>query len=299
MTAIDIEQAYRELRPLVFAIAYRMLGSASQAEDIVQDAFLRLQAAEPAEPIRSTRAYLVSVTTRLAIDHLRSARVRRESYVGPWLPEPLLRVEPIAETSALAADSLSMAFLVLLESLSPVERAVFLLHDVFEVDYDQIAAIVGKSGVNCRQIASRARREIEAGRPRFEPSRGERDELARRFFAAAGSGDLGGLVNLLSADATFHGDGGGKARGLPRPVSGGERVARLLISFFAVAGDHSLQLEPAQVNGQPGALMREPDGRLVNVYALDIAGGRVRAVRSVINPEKLAHLGPVSDLARR
>src|SRR5262245_18643030 len=180
-----IDGAYREHRALLFAIAYRMLGSASEAEDVVQDAFVRLQDAAPAEPIRSVKAYLVAVATRLAIDHLRSARARRESYVGPWLPEPLVAaVPPEAEANALMADSLSMAFLILLESLSPVERAVFLLHDVFDLDHAEIAQIVGKSEVHCRQIAARARRAIDAGRPRFEPSRAARDELARRFFAA-------------------------------------------------------------------------------------------------------------------
>jgi RNA polymerase sigma-70 factor (TIGR02957 family) len=295
-TALD-DQVYREYRPLLFAIAYRMLGSVSEAEDVVQEAFLRLQGAAPAEPIRSLKAYLTTITTRLAIDHLRSARARRETYPGPWLPEPLVgQVEPDAEERAVAADSLSMAFLVLLERLSPVERAVFLLHDVFEIDHDEIAEIVGKSPVNCRQIATRARREIEAGRPRFEPSRAQRDELARRFFAAAGGGDLDSLVHLLARDAVFHGDGGGKGRGAPRPIAGQEQVSRLLIRFFALAREHGLVFEPAVVNGQPGGLMRDPDGRLVNVYSLDIAGGCIVTVRSVINPDKLAHLGPVSPL---
>ncbi len=185
----------------------------------MQEAFVRLQGASPAEPVRSAKSYLTAVVTRLAIDQLRSARARRETYVGPWLPEPLVgAVEPDAEDRALAADSLSMAFLVLLESLTPVERAVFLLHDVFELEFAEIADIVAKSEVNCRQIAARARREVDARRPRFEPSRATRDELARRFFAAASGGDLDGLVQLLAADAAFYGDGGGKGRGLPHPV---------------------------------------------------------------------------------
>jgi RNA polymerase sigma-70 factor (ECF subfamily) len=297
-----LADAYLDCRPLLFAIAYRMLGSASEAEDIVQEAFVRVQGASPGEPVRSPKSYLTAVVTRLAIDSLRSARARRETYVGPWLPEPLIAVEPDAEERALAADSLSMAFLVLLESLTPVERAVFLLHDVFEVEYAEVADIVGKSEVNCRQIAARARREVDAGRPRFEPSRATCDELARRFFAAASGGDLDGLVQLLAADAAFYGDGGGKGRGLPHPVrADGDptRVPRLLIGFFAIARQHSFQLERVDVNGQPGAVVRDPDGRLINVYALDIAGGHVQAVRSVINPDKLGHLGPVSELARR
>jgi len=298
----SLDDAYRDCRPLLVAIAYRMLGSASEAEDIAQEAFLRLQGASPAEPIRSVKAYLTAITTRLAIDQLRSARARREAYVGPWLPEPLVdQGEPDAEERAETADSLSMAFMVLLESLSPVERAVFLLHDVFELEYAEIAAIVGKSEVNCRQIAARARRAIGARRPRFEPSRRQRDDLARRFFAAASGADLDGLVQLLAADATFYGDGGGKGRGLPRPVeSAGDpsRVARLLIGFFTTARAHALRHELVQVNGQPGAIVRDPQGGVVNVYALDIADGRVQAIRSVINPDKLGHLGAVSDLIR-
>src|ERR671937_1358628 len=189
-----------ELRPLLFSIAYRMLGSAGDAEDVVQEAFLRAERAEAeGARIESRRAFLTTVTTRLAIDQLRSARARRETYIGPWLPEPLLTSnEPDAAEHAEMADSLSMAFLVLLETLSPVERAVFLLREVFEYGYDEIAQIVGKTEANCRQIFARARRHIEASKPRFEPSAGEREELARRFFAACEQGDMEGLLELLA-----------------------------------------------------------------------------------------------------
>jgi len=292
-----IEEAYREFRPLVFAIAYRMLGSASEAEDIVQEAFLRLQGAAPAEPIRSVKAYLTTVTARLSIDLLRSARARRERYVGQWLPEPLLTDESAEDPAAHAeqADSLSMAFLLLLERLSPVERAVFLLHDVFGYGYDEIAPIVGKSEANCRQLASRARRHVEAEKPRFEASRRERDELAARFFAAASEGDVDGLVEMLAADAVVYGDGGGKAPQWSRPIVGADRVARLFANLGRQMAEVGLSVQPHQVNGQPGAVVLDPEGRVVNALSLEIVGGAVQTVRSVINPDKLHHLGPVAD----
>ena len=228
------EQLLDELRPAAFAIAYRMLGSVAEAEDVVQEALLRvLRALEEGERIESPRAYVATVATRLAIDELRSARVRRETYVGEWLPEPLL-ADPADDPARQAemADSLSLAFLVLLESLSPEQRAVLLLRDVFDYGYDEIAAIVGKSEDNTRQLAARARRHVEEGRPRFEPSREQRDELARRFFAAAQEGDLGGLEALLAHDVVLHGDGGGKAPALARAVQGRTRVARTLMAWM-------------------------------------------------------------------
>src|SRR5215211_4568218 len=227
---MDEGDAYRELRPLLFSIAYRMVGSASEAEDLVQEAFLRLRrAVAGGVEVASPKAYLSAVTTRLAIDHLRSARVQRERYVGAWLPEPLLTgQEPDPAGHAETADSLSLAFLALLERLSPVQRAVFLLHEVFGYGYAEIAGILDKSEDNCRQIAARARRHIEAGRLRFEASRRQRDELARRFLAAITEGDTEGLVGLLAADAVLYGDGGGKAPALAAPVHGAERVARFL-----------------------------------------------------------------------
>src|SRR4051794_980193 len=226
-----VAEAYDDLRPLLFSIAYRMLGSVAEAEDIVQEAFLRYQRAlaEQTAEIESPKAYLSAVTTRLAIDHLRSARVRREQYVGEWLPEPVLTEETQLDGARYVeeADSLSMAFLLLLERLTPVERAVFLLHDVFDYGYEEIARIVGKSEDNCRQLAARARRHVREEKPRFEASQAQREELADRFFAAVGDGDLERLVELVAADAAVYGDGGGNAPSWPRPILGRERVAKL------------------------------------------------------------------------
>jgi RNA polymerase sigma-70 factor (ECF subfamily) len=277
-----------------------MLGSVAEAEDVVQEAFLRLDRAEE-ETIASPKAYVATVTTRLAIDALRSARISRQSYYGPWLPEPLLdahAADDVAESTA-AADSLTMAFLVVLEQLTPVERAVFLLHDVFDYGYDEIAAIVSKSEPNCRQLASRARRHLDQNKPRFEASNQERDRLAARFFAACQGHDMDGLVEMLAADAVLYGDGGEKGTGIKRPVYGRDNLVRLLLSWFRLGAKLALRLEPAQVNGQPGARFLDPDGHLVNVMALDIAEGQIQTVRSVINPDKLAHLGTLSAIGRR
>jgi RNA polymerase sigma-70 factor, ECF subfamily len=295
---MDEGDAYKDLRPLLFSIAYRMVGGVSDAEDIVQEAFLRFhRAASDGAEIKSPKAYLSAVTTRLAIDHLRSARVRRERYVGAWLPEPLV-TDPEADAAGHAetADSLSMAFLVLLERLSPVERAVFLLHEVFGFGYAEIAGLVGKSEDNCRQLAARARRHLQARRPRFEASRRQREQLARRFFAAVEQGDTEGLVGLLAADAVMYADGGGKAPALAAPLHGGQRVARFLLGLARQARVIGVHLRPAQVNGQPGAMAYDRDGRLVTVLCLEIADGRVQTVRSIVNPDKLRHLGPVGDL---
>jgi RNA polymerase sigma-70 factor (ECF subfamily) len=295
---MDEGDAYRELRPLLFSIAYRMVGSVSEAEDLVQEAFLRFhRAVSGGEQIASPKAWLSAVTTRLAIDHLRSARARRERYVGAWLPEPLVTsTEPDAAEHAETADSLSLAFLHLLERLSPVQRAVFLLHDVFGYDYAEIARLVGRSEDNCRQIAVRARRHVEAGRPRFEPSRREREELARRFFAAIERGDTEGLVGLLAADAVLEGDGGGKVPALAAPAAGAERVARFLVGLARRGRAVGMGARPVEVNGHPGLLITDPEGRILGVLALDIAEGRVQTVRSIANPDKLRHLGPVGDV---
>jgi RNA polymerase sigma-70 factor, ECF subfamily len=292
--------AFEELRRLLFSIAYRMLGSVAEAEDIVQETFLRFQrAVEDGTEIESPKAYLSATTTRLAIDHLRSARVRRERYVGTWLPEPLVTDdEDDAARHAETADSLSLAFLVVLESLSPVERAVFLLREVFDYGYDEIARVVGKTEDNTRQLAARARRRVEERKPRFEASRRQRDELARRFIAAAYAGDTDGLVSMLAADAVLYGDGGGKAPAAPRPIHGRERVGKAIAGWVRRARAANLVLEAVEVNGQPGLRLVDPDGRLVGVASLDIADGVVQTVRSIVNPEKLAHLGPVADARR-
>jgi RNA polymerase sigma-70 factor (TIGR02957 family) len=287
-----------ELRPKAFAIAYRMLGSVSEAEDVVQEALLRFhRARQSGEQIESPRAYVATVVTRLAIDQLRSARARRETYVGEWLPEPLVTsADEDPARQAEVADSLSLAFLVLLESLSPEQRAVFLLREVFDYPYDQIAEIVGKTEAATRQLAVRARRHIEDGRPRFEASAAEREELARRFLAATQEGDLEGLEALLAEDVVLHGDGGGKAPALARPLFGRRRVARTLASWERQATRFGVTMRPTEVNGQPGAMLVDPVGELIGVMALDIAGGQIQAVRSIVNPDKLRHLGPVADV---
>ena len=289
-----VGELFEELRPLMFSIAYRMLGSASDAEDIVQEAFLRFhRESEKGTAIDSPKAYLSAVTTRLAIDHLRSARVRRERYFGTWLPEPVL-TDPTPDVAqhAETADSLSMAFLVLLESLTPVERAVFLLREVFDYGYDEIAAVVGKSEENCRQIAVRARRQVEAGKPRFEASRKRREELARRFFEAVIDGDEQGLLELLAADVVVYADGGGKAPAFPRPVHGAERAIRVLHGGTARGARLGVVgMRTVAINGQPGALFLNADGRVVAVVTLDIADDQVQTIRAIANPEKLRHLG--------
>ena len=245
--------ATTKLRPLMFSIAYRMTGSVGDAEDIVQEAFIRAYRAEDAGTlVESPQAFLATTTTRLAIDHLRSARVRRESYVGTWLPEPLV-AEPGPAERAEMADSLSLAFLVLLESLSPVERAVFLLREVFGYGYEEIAGTVGKSEANCRQIFGRARRRIDEGRPRFEASRRQGAELTSRFLAAVGGGDMEPFIEMLAPDVVFYGDGGGKGPAITAPVYGRERVARLLRGLAGGSSRSSRRCTPCTSTGSRGS----------------------------------------------
>lgn len=283
------------------------------AEDIVQEAFLRYhRALADGSKIESPRAFLSSVTTRLSIDQLRSARSRREAYAGPWLPEPVLNAPVLSEpvvaggwagpdpaARAEESDSLSMAFLLLLERLSPTERAVFLLHDVFDYGYGEIAGIVGKTEHNCRQLASRARQHVAEHKPRFDTSRRQRDDLAARFFAAIGEGDMSGLVGLLAADVVVYGDSGGTRPSWPRPIMGRDNVRRLIASLSQQIRELGVTLRRADVNGQPGAMFYDASGLLTSVICLDIADGAVQAVRSVINPDKLHHLGPLSDFRSR
>ena len=295
-----IEDEFDELRPSAFAIAYRMLGSVSEAEDVVQEGFLRLHRARRAgERIESPRAYLSTVVSRLALDELRSARVRRETYYGEWLPEPLLAgADDDPAGKAEMADSLSLAFLVLLESLSPEQRAAFLLREVFDVPYDRIAEIVGTSEQNARQLASRARRRVDERRPRFEASREQREQLATRFFAAADEGDLEALEALLAHDVVLRGDGGGKAPALARAVHGRTKVARTLIRGWLGLSTRigGFTWRRQEVNGQPGALVSDREGRLIGVMVLDVAEDQIQTVSSIVNPDKLQHLGPVADL---
>jgi RNA polymerase sigma-70 factor (ECF subfamily) len=292
------EAEFDELRPAAFAIAYRMLGSVSDAEDVVQEGFLRLhRAREGGERIESPRAYLSAVVTRLSIDHLRSARVRRETYVGEWLPEPLVASDDDDPARrAETADSLSLAFLVLLESLSPEQRAAFLLREVFDEPYDRIAEIVGTSVQNARQLASRARRHVEEGRPRFEATHEQREQLASSFFAAVEEGDLQGLEDLLAQDVVLRADGGGKAPAAARALHGRATVARALLAGLRAAARFGITWRREQVNGQPGALFFDREGGLVSVVTFDVAEGQIQGVSSVVNPDKLQHLGPVGDL---
>jgi RNA polymerase sigma-70 factor (ECF subfamily) len=291
-------EEFEELRPLLFSIAYRILGSVTEAEDAVQETWLRYHASKT--PPISLRSFLSAVVTRVSIDVLRSARVRREAYVGQWLPEPLLTDDAATayadpEHAAELADSLSMAALLLLERLSPEQRAVFVLHDVFAFPFSEISDVVGRSETTCRQLASRARRLMQEGRPRFDVDRREREELAARFFDAVTVGDVEELRGLLAADVEVYGDGGGKAPQWMRVVVGQDNVARMFAGLgrrFAGAG---LQVEPHEVNGQPGAVFRDAAGAVINVLALDVLDGRIQVIRSVINPDKLHHLGPVAD----
>ncbi|MBQ1159049.1 RNA polymerase sigma-70 factor [Streptomyces sp. A73] len=287
-------EEFEELRPLLFSIAYRILGSVSEAEDVVQETWLRFDGS--ATRPTSTKSFLSTTVTRLSIDVLRSARVRREEYVGPWFPEPLLS-DPYEDPARAAelADSVSMAALLLLERLSPLERSVFVLREVFGFGFDEVAEAVGRSEAACRQLLVRARQHMRAGRPRFEADRQERQELATRFFDAFRDGDVVGLRELLAADVSMAGDGGGKAPQLARSVVGAENVARLLVSVLHLMARVEVTFEPQEINGRPGAIFRDRDGKVLHILVLEVLGGRIQTIRSVINPDKLGHLGPVAD----
>ena len=300
-----VAEAYVDLRRLLFSIAYRMLGSVSEAEDVVQEAFVRYQRAlgesgraDGSTHIESPKAYLSAVVTRLAIDQLKSARVRRETYVGEWLPEPLVTDEGAGDPAELAeqADSLSMSFLALLERLTPVERAIFLLHDVFDYSFDEVAQIVHRSPATCRQHAVRARRFVAENRPRFDADTAERDELVGRFFAAAERGDVDGLIGVLAADAIAYGDGGGKVPQWYAPIVGADKVARLFAQLGRQTETLGATFERHEVNGQPGVIFRSPNGGIFSVMSFEVIDGRVATIRSVVNPDKLHHLGPVESL---
>lgn len=285
---------FEQLRPLLFAIAYRILGSVAEAEDAVQETWLRwdTSAAVPA----STKAFLSAVVTRISIDVLRSARTQRETYIGPWLPEPLL-TDPYQDPvhAAELADSLSTAALLLLERLSPLERAVFVLRDVFGFEFTEIASAVGRSEAACRQLAVRARHHMDGGRPRFEADRAERDVLAARFFDALRHGSVEQLRQLLAADVQAIGDSGGKAPALAKSVTGADNVARVLASIFSRLTAIDATVQPREINGQPGAIVHDRDGKIINTVTVDVLSGQIHTIRFMLSPDKLAHLGPVAD----
>jgi RNA polymerase sigma-70 factor (ECF subfamily) len=282
-------------RPLLFSIAYRMLGSVMEAEDIVQEAFLRWQQV-PEDEVRSPSSYLTTVVTRLCIDRLRSARARRERYVGPWLPEPLLGEQEIAGSADLE-DSLSMAFLLLLESLTPVERAVFLLREVFDYEYAEIASLVGKSEDNCRQISRRARQSVASRRPRFESSPEQEERLTDSFLQASLTGDMEALLALLSEDVILYSDGGGKAQAALRPIYGADRVARFLSGTLRKAPP-DFSVRQTRVNGRPGFVGYFGDGSPQSVVTLEVGEGSIAAIRLVVNPEKLGNVPPLEQADR-
>jgi RNA polymerase sigma-70 factor (ECF subfamily) len=276
-----------------------MLGSVSEAEDVVQESLLRVhQALQSGEKIASPRAFVATVTTRLAINELHSARARREHYVGEWLPEPIITDDfDDPGQHAEMAESLSLALLVVLETLSPEQRAVLLLRDVFGYEYTEIAEIIGKNPDNVRQLATRARRHVQERRPRFQTTSQQREELSRRFFAAVDQGDLAGLEVLLAHDVQLTGDGGGRVPALARSLHGRDRVARTLVKWMRLrARVPGVSMRLAEINGGPGALFLDGQQRLVAVWTLDIADGLVARVNGIVNPDKLSHLGPVGAL---
>jgi RNA polymerase sigma-70 factor (ECF subfamily) len=283
---------FNRFRGLLFSIAYRMLGSVADAEDILQETFIRWHRASEAE-IQSPRAFLVTIVSRLSINHLQSARVQREEYVGQWLPEPLVTESPVDPfTISRIDESVSMAFLVLLERLTPVERAVFLLREVFDYEYAEISQTVGKDQTNCRQILRRARQHMVELHPRFQVSPAQRQELLQNFLQATATGDLGGLVALLSSDAVLHSDGGGKAPAVPNLVCGPENVARAIIGSMKRLVPNNLTRRIAVINSEPG-VVAYLDGRPYAVLTIDVADDRIKAIYIVSNPEKLAHLAPL------
>jgi RNA polymerase sigma-70 factor (ECF subfamily) len=290
-----------ELRRTTFPVVYRMVGSVSETEDLIQEGLLRFQiATDKGTSVANPHAFLVAATTRLAIDHLRSARRKREIYTGEWLPEPILDSDTSENglEQIEMAESLSMAFLVLLETLSALERAVFLLRQVFDYEYAEIAELVGKSESNCGQVFSRAKRHVADRRPRFESSKKEKESLAGRFLEVCKSGTPEDLKSMLAIEVEFHGDGGAVASAVMHPVVGSDSVARLIHGIFVKAKQYKVVFSEATVNGQPGIIAKSSTGELISVMALQIAEGKIQTFHSVINPDKLTHLRVISELAR-
>ena len=286
-----------DLRPRAFAIAYRMLGSVTEAEDVVQGALQREhQAVTGGELLDSPPAFVTTVTPRLAITSLQSARVRRETYVGDWLPEPVLTDDDPA-AMAESSDAVSMALLTTLETLTPEQRAALLLHDVFSYGYDEIARVLSVTSANARQLVTRARQHVASGKARFTASTSQHTELVARFFAAARGGDVAGLESLLAADVTMRGDGGGVVPALGRTVLGRHKVAKTLSNGMRAYGSLPGMTERiVTVNGGPGAVFVDAAGRVLVVLALEVVDGEIVSVDAVVNPSKLAHLGEVGDI---
>lgn len=291
--------ALPQLRPLMFSIAYRMLGSVTEAEDIVQDAYLRLhERALAGEVIDRPEAYASTVTTRLAIDALRSARRNREVYTGTWLPEPLPDADHDDDPAHRVErdETLSFAFLAVLERLGPVERAVFLLREVFDVDYADIASIVDRDEAACRQIMHRARARIAEGRPRFDADAARDAALLDSFFAALDAGDVDALAGVLADDVVFYADGGGRAPAVAHPIHGAVAVARFLAGLARRGKGMDVRMERTAVNGEAAARVSARDGSILSVLMVHVEGGRVGVLGNQLNPAKLGHLGPVGDL---
>jgi RNA polymerase sigma-70 factor (ECF subfamily) len=297
MNDADVAHAAREFeahRGKLFGIAYRMLGVVGDAEDAVQDAYLRYASANP-QDLRSTEAFLVTVITRLCLDRIKRAQAQREVYVGPWLPEPLMTdLPPEARDPADRAadlDSISTAFVLLLQNLSAEERAAFLLHEVFDYSYTEIAAFLDKSEAACRQLVSRARRHIAEHRPRIPITPEEHQRVLHSFMQAVGTGDLAGLMQLMSDDVQMVSDGGGKAAAATRPLLGPEHVGKFIIGLPRIAARTNLSwsVEVMPINGRPALVVRE-DGRLATVYSFDVSAGRIRGIYAMRNPDKLTRL---------
>jgi RNA polymerase sigma-70 factor (ECF subfamily) len=285
--------AFDQYRSLLFSVAYRMLGRVTDAEDMLQETFIRWQQASD-EEVRSPRAYLVTIVSRLCLNHLQSARVQREQYVGEWLPEPLVTGSGSDPLGIIRLDeSLSMAFLVLLERLTPIERAVFILREVFEYEYSEIAAVLGQSETNCRQILRRARQHITAMRPRFKASAQKHSDLLERFRRAIGTGDMDGLLALLSKDVVLHSDGGGRSIAVPNQIHGADNVARGILGGIMKLLPKNLMPRVAEINGQAG-MVTYLNGKPFSVLTLETSEGRIQAIYVVSNPEKLSHLPDLS-----
>ncbi|MEO6714820.1 MAG: sigma-70 family RNA polymerase sigma factor [Mycobacteriales bacterium] len=287
-TTMDPVAAFDEARPQLFAVAYRLLGTVTDAEDVLQDAYLRWQGADRRD-VESPAAYLTTIVTRLCLDVLKSARVQREVYVGPWLPEPLIDAATGPAETAEMADSLSMAFLVLLESLTPLERAAFVLRQVFGYEYAELAAVLDRDEAACRQLVSRAKSHVESRRPRATASRSDGERLVTEFLTACATGDVDGLMDMLAPDVVLRSDGGGVVSAARRPIYGADDVARFMVGVTKQGARTDFTVDLARINGDPGCVVRI-GGDVAFVMSLDVLDGTIAGVHVVRNPAKLTHL---------